>query len=151
MKLPKDFEISIFVLIVLATQINHTSIKSTRLSELLLISDSSLKKTLRKLVVAKLIESNASKDGGYTLLKRADEIALADILLAIEDTPVIQFTPSNLANKVFQNQNHINESKKFISQVLLSAEKNYIQTLGNVFLSELLEADAFQAGKVEWH
>ncbi|MFO8479000.1 Rrf2 family transcriptional regulator, partial [Staphylococcus aureus] len=51
MKISKHFEQGIYVLLILATQEGQGAVKSQTLSEKLEVSDSSLKKILRKLVV----------------------------------------------------------------------------------------------------
>ena len=55
------------------------------------MSDSSLKKILRKLVVANLITSNASKDGGFQLNQSIEDITLKDVIEAISNGDVIEF------------------------------------------------------------
>ncbi|WP_054759752.1 Rrf2 family transcriptional regulator [Secundilactobacillus collinoides] len=74
MKISKSVEQGIYVTLMLALQKNHTPVKSLVLSQRLEVSDSYLKKILRKLVVADIINSNASKDGGYTLKRSVETI-----------------------------------------------------------------------------
>lgn len=69
MKLNKSTEQAVYIVIILALQVNHHPLKSSLLAEILQVSDSYLKKILRKLVVAGIITSAASKDGGFQLKK----------------------------------------------------------------------------------
>lgn len=80
MKISKSVEQGIYVTLMLALQKNHTPVKSLVLSQRLEVSDSYLKKILRKLVVADIINSNASKDGGYTLKRSVETITFFLIL-----------------------------------------------------------------------
>lgn len=150
MHLPKNFETSVFVLLILATQQNHVPLKSARLSELLEVSDSSLKKTLRKLVVADLVISNASKDGGFTLKKAITTITLADVLLAVEDYQLLDYQPSQLTTRLFRNPKHITQSESLIQTTLKNGETALITALDQLALAELLETNAFQTGVVDW-
>ncbi|KRL59087.1 Rrf2 family transcriptional regulator [Latilactobacillus fuchuensis] len=150
MRLPKNFETSVFVLLILATQQDHAPLKSTRLSELLEVSDSSLKKTLRKLVVADLITSNASKDGGFTLNQAVTTITLADVLLAVEDQQLLDYQPSQLTTRLFRNPEHIEQSESLIQATLKQGEAALTDALGQLVLADLLEANAFQTGVVDW-
>ncbi len=70
----QSIEQGIYVVLMLALQKNHEPIKSYTMSQILDVSDSYLKKILRKLVIAGLINSNASKDGGFTLAKSVRDI-----------------------------------------------------------------------------
>lgn len=83
MKLNKSFEQAVYVLTMLALQENHTPVKSRVLSDILEVSDSYLKKILVKLTRAGLIQSNASKVGGYQLAQSVTTITLKDVFLLL--------------------------------------------------------------------
>lgn len=150
MRLPKNFETSVFVLLILATQKDHLPLKSTQLSTLLEVSDSSLKKTLRKLVVANLVTSNASKDGGFTLKKAITQITLADVLLAVEDQQLLAYQPSQLTTRLFRNPAHIEQSEALIQTTLRQGEQALTTALSQLSLADLLEDNAFETGVVDW-
>ena len=90
MKISKSFEQGIYVLLMLGLQKDNQTVKSNVMSTILQVSDSYLKKILRKLVLAELITSNASKDGGFQLKKSLKQITLYDVYNAIE-TDIITF------------------------------------------------------------
>ena len=99
MKISKHFEQGIYVLLILATQENQGAVKSQTLSEKLEVSDSSLKKILRKLVVANLITSNASKDGGFQLNQSIEDITVKEVIEAISNGDVIEFEISHFSRR----------------------------------------------------
>lgn len=102
MKLSKHLEEAVYVLLILATQKDQQALKSKTLSNLLEVSDSSLKKVLRQLVVNNLIESTASKDGGFKLKKRINEISLKDVMAAVEGKNSLVLTLVILGSASFQ-------------------------------------------------
>lgn len=150
MKISKNFEQGIYVLLLLGTQKNHTPLKSSSLSRVLKVSDSSLKKILRKLVIRGLIDSSASKDGGFTLRKSITEITLYDVLRAIEGDEVIKYTMSHLAQSIFPNKAHTLESENLVIKTLLNGQEAFISELSKVTLGDLLEAEAVEYGKIDW-
>lgn len=77
-------EQSLVVLVMLALQKDGLPVKSHVLSEHLEVSESYLKKTMRKLVVANLIKAIASKEGGFKLARNTNDITLLDVYEAIE-------------------------------------------------------------------
>lgn len=105
MKISKSFEQGIYVLLMLGLQKDNQTVKSNVMSTILQVSDSYLKKILRKLVLAELITSNASKDGGFQLKKSLKQITLYDVYNAIE-TDIITFDVSDLAEHVFNDDEH---------------------------------------------
>lgn len=111
MKISKSFEQGIYVLLMLGLQKDNQTVKSNVMSTILQVSDSYLKKILRKLVLAELITSNASKDGGFQLKKSLKQITLYDVYNAIE-TDIITFDVSDLAEHVFNDDEHTKQSKK---------------------------------------
>ena len=150
LKISKQFEEAIYVLIILATQSNDESLKSNVLSQLLEVSDSSLKKLLRKLVVAELIESQASKDGGFHLHKEIDQITLAEVMYAVEGQQPITYQISNLADKIFTEPAHIQRSKEFVTNGLDQAIKGFDQQLEQVYLDQLIPENRQLGVVVDW-
>lgn len=150
MKISKHFEQATYVLLLLATQKNHTPLKSSTLSRLLQVSDSSLKKILRKLVVADLITSSASKDGGFKLKQAIGSITLLAVLEAVEETPLIAYKNSQLAQEIFPNKAHTLESEQIVTQAILQGEQNFKQAFAPITLDQLLEADSIQFGAIDW-
>lgn len=142
MKLSKGFEQAIYVILILEIKGQGQPVKSATLSQELQVSDSSLKKVLRKLVLADLIKSVASKDGGFMLARPIDQISLRDVLLAEEGAQPIQFNNHHLAKQIFaypQERDHIAYSEQLISQALRGATAAYEESLVQFTLDKLLK------------
>ena len=137
MKISKSFEQGIYVLLMLGLQKDNQTVKSNVMSTILQVSDSYLKKILRKLVLAELITSNASKDGGFQLKKSLKQITLYDVYNAIE-TDIITFDVSDLAEHVFNDDEHTKQSKKKVIDTIDLGIKAFNSQLASVNLSELL-------------
>ena len=69
MKIKGSLEQAVCILLVIAHTKGHAPVKSYTLSERLGLSDSYLKKIMRQLVVAGLVDSEAGKKGGFVLKK----------------------------------------------------------------------------------
>lgn len=84
MKMSHAVEQSLVVLVMLALQKDDLPVKSYLLSDRLEVSESYLKKTMRKLVVAGIVQAIASKEGGFRLARPISKITLLDVYQAIE-------------------------------------------------------------------
>ncbi|SUP44649.1 Rrf2 family transcriptional regulator [Veillonella criceti] len=145
MKISKSLEQATFVLLMLALQKEHRPIKSIVFSQRLGVSDSYLKKVLRKLVVAGLISSNASKDGGFQLSRNIETITLYDVYKAVE-TDDISTYHSEIARHLFSDEAYVVQSETKIRNTFLQAE-NILQERK---LSDLIRKDKYTEGAVEW-
>lgn len=150
MKISKHLEEGIYVLLILATQKGLTPLKSHSLSQILGVSDSSLKKILRQLVVANLIESQATKDGGFSLKKSIADISLKDVLFAIESSDFISHDFMHLGNQIFPNQVHTQQSEALVLKTLLNAQNHYADELEQLKLSDLLMEETIKSGAIDW-
>ena len=151
MRISKNYEQAIYVLLLLATQKELTPLKSSVMSQILEVSDSSLKKILRKLVVKDLISSNASKDGGFKLKQPIQEITLLDVLNAIEDDTLFDYSLSHLAQRIFPNKEHSIKSEQLVVQAIQNGEDAFASELDKVFLSDLLKVEVIQNGVIDWN
>ena len=115
------------------------------------VSDSSLKKILRKLVVADLITSNASKDGGFQLNRSIEDITLKDVIEAISNGDVIEYEISHLSRRIFFNDQHIKDSEMKVKQQLNYAIQAFKEKLNELPLVELLEDEYFKHKLVDWN
>ncbi|MGI5990546.1 MAG: RrF2 family transcriptional regulator [Lachnospiraceae bacterium] len=149
MKISSRFEQGIYVIIILALEKDHRPVKSSTMSQLLDVSDSYLKKILMKLSRNGLVNSSASKRGGYTLVGRADEISLKDIFVALDEGEDI-FTQSDYAQKLFPNRAHVKESTDKILKTLETGLDAFYEKLDTLKVSDLLEDGAWQKGVVDW-
>lgn len=142
MQLSKGFEQAIYVILILEIKGQGKPLKSTVLSDELQVSDSSLKKVLRKLVLSNLIKSVASKDGGFMLARRIEQITLLDVLLAVEGEQPIRFQNHHLARQIFdyqQERDHIVYSEGLLQDALTAGEDAYERSLANFTLDQLLK------------
>ncbi|MBP5843823.1 Rrf2 family transcriptional regulator [Lactiplantibacillus plantarum] len=151
LKVSKGVEQGVFVLIMLALQKNHIPVKSNILSEVLNVSDSYLKKVLRKLVVADLISSNASKDGGFQLKKPIEKISFFDICMALDPIREIELQNMHLANRIFPNDpEHVKQSEKTVVDTFSKGTEAFYNELRAVSLSELLKKEKYTEGTIDW-
>ena len=148
MKINKSMEQGVLVIIILALQKGHTPLKSQQLSKILEVSDSYLKKILRKLVVAKLIKSSASKDGGFTLLKSFETITLFDVYNVLDgDMNIGDFS---LSERIFEDKAHTKEGMGKLKKVFETAQQKFYEELKGFRLVELVKKDVYENGVIEW-
>ncbi len=151
MKLTSGVEQAVCILLMLASQKDGLPLKSITLSKRLEVSDSYLKKVLRKLVVGGLIDSNASKTGGFTLAKPDESITLLDVFEAIEGLAPF-FVPSNLVEKVFLMPETIEKNRNAVINVLSEAEHLFKNSLKKCNLRQLRYYDQNNIpGTVDWN
>ena len=149
MRLSKKFEQGIYVVFMLALQLEGRPIKSHILSEKLEVSDSYLKKILAKLVKFNIVKSNASKNGGFQLVRNIDEISLYDIYQALEEEKEYR-PPQDLAYKIFVCKEAIDKNVKKIDDVFVNAFNAFNEELKKLKFSDLLEKDIIKNGKLDW-
>lgn len=149
MKINKSVEQAVFVTLMLALQKDHTPVKSGVLSKKLGVSDSYLKKILRQLVVAGLVKSSASKDGGYQLERSIETITLYDLYDAVESKQ-FTYTSEELARNLFTNEEHIKQSEQKIINAFNNGFIDFYDQLKQVYLSGLLEEGKYENGWIEW-
>ncbi|GAO99788.1 Rrf2 family transcriptional regulator [Fructobacillus ficulneus] len=136
MKMSIGVEQSLVILVLLSINDNQP-IKSRALSQKLDVSDSYLKKTMRKLVVAEIVEAIASKDGGYTLARQPKDITLLDVYEAIEGTDsFIQST--KLAGRVFDSPEMIEAGSREVLSSIHTAENRFKDVLKQSSIQDLL-------------
>ena len=98
------------------------------------------------MVVADLIVSNASKDGGFQLKKPIEEISLYDVYKAIETTEITDFK-SEIARKLFKDEEHIKNREDRIIDTINKAE----DTLKKLKLSALLDSKKYKNSDIDWY
>lgn len=160
MKMSNAVEQSLVVLVMLALQKDELPIKSYLLSNRLEVSESYLKKTMRKLVVAGIVQAIASKEGGFKLARSIADITLLDVYEAIEgDGSFIHST--QLANRIFLNQAS-NKPVEDVQQALEvavddvltvfnDAEADFKKRLQNYTIAKLLQhINVDEFGKIDW-
>ncbi|MFT8424186.1 MAG: Rrf2 family transcriptional regulator [Liquorilactobacillus sp.] len=151
LKVSKGVEQGVFVLLMLALQKDHTPVKSNILSDTLSVSDSYLKKILRKLVVAGLISSNASKDGGFQLKKSIEKISFLDVCMALDPIKEIELQNMQLANHIFPNDpEHVKKSEQTVIDVFSKGTEAFYKELKAVSLAKLLKEEKYTEGTINW-
>lgn len=141
MKIKGSLEQAVCILLVIAHTRGHTPVKSYTLSERLGLSDSYLKKIMRQLVVAGLVDSEAGKRGGFVLKKAPKNISLLDVFEAIESTAPFLST-TNLVDKVFPKEKMTaHEREQQIVSVFTRAEQAYRQSLSQFTLDHVIAED----------
>lgn len=141
MKIKGSLEQAVCILLVIAHTRGHAPVKSYTLSERLGLSDSYLKKIMRQLVVAGLVDSEAGKRGGFVLKKAPKNISLLDVFEAIESTAPFLST-TNLVDKVFPKEKMIaHEKEQQIISVFTRAEQAYRHSLSQFTLDHVVAED----------
>ena len=110
MRVNKSVEQAIYVVVMLELEAGGRPLKSSVMSRLLGVSDSYLKKVLRKMVVAGIVESSASRGGGPPSAARPRRVTLADIVDAVDDG-VVPGT-GHLAQNLFGDDPHVGQAER---------------------------------------
>lgn len=139
MRTSKNFPLATFALLVIATQKDGANVKSSTLSSLLEVSDSSLKKLMRRLVEADLVESTASRSGGYRLKRPLSQITMADVLVAVEGVPVLETPDTGLAMRVFEEKDGVEAAQNLVSSTFGRCEDALLQQFSEVTLDRFLK------------
>ncbi|MDO5750928.1 MAG: Rrf2 family transcriptional regulator [Rothia sp. (in: high G+C Gram-positive bacteria)] len=149
MKINKSAEQGVYVLTMLALQSGHTPVKSQVLSDIMGVSDSSLKKVLAKLSAAGLVTGSASKTGGYTLTRPIAQITLYDVFaaLGVHDNAI---ELSGLEQRIYPDAQHTRESAQKVRATLESALHAFDEQLKTLSLGELVIEQAHSVGVVDW-
>lgn len=138
MKIKRSLEEAVCILLILAKEEGDSSVKSYRISKQLGVSDSYLKKILRKLVLGGVVISASSKGGGFRLAKPIENIFMIDVYYAIEGkNSCIQLR--NLAEQVFPSSD---ESKKVADNMfglLNESEQLFLNKLAGYPLVKLMQ------------
>ncbi|GMA70037.1 hypothetical protein GCM10025879_12830 [Leuconostoc litchii] len=149
MKMSSAVEQSLVVLVMLALQKDGLPVKSHVLSEHLEVSESYLRKTMRKLVVADLVKAIASKEGGFKLNRPTSDITLLDVYEAIEgEDSFIHST--QLADRVFPAKNSVAEGTKEVLSIIYEAEQDFKKRLKRTSIANLLEFAKEGEEIVDW-
>lgn len=146
MRTTKNFPLATFALLMLGTQQDGASVKSSSLSTMLQVSDSSLKKLMRRLVEAGLVDSTASRAGGYRLARPLTQITMADVLAAVEGPPVLETPDTSLAACVFDDEEAIAQAQALVGSTIGRCEDALMGELSQVTLDRFLKEGGTAAG-----
>lgn len=149
MKVNQSVEQGIYVILMLALEKDHRPVKSAVLSKILHVSDSYLKKILRKMVIANIITSNASKDGGFQLAKSVEEINLYDIYAALEGADSV-IKLSGIAHNIFVDDDKLKKNEEKVLNIFDNAFNAFENELKKLKLSDLLIKENYKNGWINW-
>lgn len=149
MKINKSIEQGVFVIIMLELEKDHRPLKCPILSKNLGVSTSYLQKILHRLVEAGLVNSTASKDGGYTIAKKAKDITIADIMDAVDEVKM-DFDSARLAENLFGNDSHVGKAERLVEGAFKSGINAMRDALSKISIEDLLEKDRNRNGSIEW-
>lgn len=149
MKINQSVEQGIYVVLMLALQKDHTPVKSSVLSSILEVSDSYLKKILRKMVVEGIITSSASKDGGFALARPVTELTVYDVYHAV-DGGGIGISLSGMAHRIFVDDEKLRRDEERVISTFEKATEAYEEELKKLKLSDLLIKKNYENGWKDW-
>ena len=142
LKLNNPFIQAIGIIVMLAELPENEALKSRELSKRMNVSHSYLIKVAKKLKDADLINSTASKSGGYTLKKDIDEITFLDIFDATEGKQsFIDGIDSTPIESMFLSKEIVKEKRERIHEILDEAEADYRKKLSRYTISEAVPRD----------
>jgi len=138
MKLKRSLEEAVCILLILAKEEGDNSVKSYRISEQLGVSDSYLKKILRKLVLNGVVTSTSSKGGGFKLARPIEDIYMIDVYYAVEGkSSCVQLR--NLAKRIFSSPNEAQKVADNMSGLLNESEQSFLNQLASYPLVRLIQ------------
>ena len=142
-------EQGIYVVLILALEKDHRPLSSSQLSSFLSVSDSYLKKILRKLVLAGIIISCPGKDGGYQLARSLEDICVYDIYAALEGAEC-EVKLSGIGNRIFIDDQKFMRGKELLLSLFDRANTVFTDELKKLPLSELADRENYQNGMMEF-
>ena len=145
----KCVEQGIYVVLILSLEKDHRPLRSSELSTILDVSDSYLKKILRKLVVAGIVTSSPGKEGGFQLARSVTEISLYDVYTALEGKEC-ELKMTGIGSRIFTRGKEFAEEEEKVVRAFDRANEAFGNELRSMFLSELLSEEYFLYGTVEF-
>ena len=142
-------EQGIYVVLILSLEKDHRPMHSTDLSAILSVSDSYLKKILRKLVLAGVITSNPGKEGGFLLARSFEKISVYDVYAALEGEKC-ELKLSGIGERIFvHGKEFVPEEEKVVS-VFDRAYTAFCDELRRLKISELASPEYYRRGTVDF-
>ena len=142
-------EQGIYVTLILALEHEHKPLRSRVLSSILSVSDSYLKKILRKLVIAGIIVSSPGKDGGFQLSRSVEEISVYDVYSALEGESC-DIKMSGIGSRIFIYGSNFSDGEKKVVSIFDKANEAFCDELRNLRLSELLNRVNYKYGTIDF-
>ena len=142
-------EQGIYVVVILSLEKDHRPLRSTQLSSILSVSDSYLKKILRKLVLANIITSNAGKDGGFQLARSVEDISIYDVYSALEGEKC-DLKLSGIGHRIFIYGKEFAQEEEKVVSVFERANEAFGQELRKLKISDLVSKEHYQQGTIDF-
>ena len=142
-------EQGIYVVLILSLEKDHRPLRSTELSRILSVSDSYLKKILRKLVLAGIIVSNPGKEGGFQLARSVEEISIYDIYAALEGERC-ELKMSGIGSRIFIYGKDFAEGEAKVRSAFERAAGAFGGELRGLMLSELVSEEHYREGTINF-
>lgn len=151
MQITIGVEQAIYVIAVLARQTDGEPLKSNVLSKILDVSDSYLRKIIRKLVIAKIVKSSASKTGGISLNMSTNKITFLDIFEAIGGNSSFLKLNNLGENVIIKNLEHFNNDSDRVACIFKEAENQYKKVLSTFTIADLLSYEFENLPSIDWN
>ena len=142
-------EQGIYVVLILSLEKDHRSLRSTELSAILGVSDSYLKKILRKLVLAGIITSNPGKDGGFRIARSIEEISVYDVYAALEGD-ACELKISDIGSRIFVYGKEFAEEEEKVVKAFERANEAFCDELCRLPISELATREYYEHGQIDF-
>ena len=142
-------EQGIYVALILSMEKDHQPLRSSELSAILSVSDSYLKKILRKMVLADIIRSSPGKDGGFQLARSLEEISVFDIYAALEGAEC-ELKLSGIGSRLFVDDRKFQEGVSRVDSVFREANRAFCEELRNLRLSDLVSREHYLNGDIDF-
>ena len=140
-------EQGIYLVLILSLEKDHRTLRSTQLSSILEVSDSYLKKILRKLVLAGIITSSAGKDGGFQLVRSIEDITVYDVYSALEG-PDCDLKLSGIGDRIFVHGKDFSREKEKVISAFDRANTAFGNELRKLSISELASREYYLDGTI---
>ena len=142
-------EQGIYVVLILSLEKDHRPLRSTELSTILSVSDSYLKKILRKLVLAGIIISNPGKDGGFQLSHSIENISVYDVYRALEGREC-ELKMSGIGERILMYGKDFSQGEEKVVSIFEQANKAFLNELKKMFLSEIVSKENSLAETIDF-
>lgn len=143
MKLTNATEQAVAIVAILATQSHETLVSSETIYRKLSVSQSYIKKLLRKLVVAEIVSSVSGNSGGFQLNKALHDISLYDVVKAIEG-PFHSFPDIGVLKQAFAEFDEEAQNGHYvIANFFTQADESWKNSLANISVEDVF-TEVFQ-------
>ena len=142
-------EQGIYVVLILSLQKDHRPLRSSELSDMLSVSDSYLKKVLRRLVLAGILISSRGKEGGFHLARPIEEITAYDVYAALEGGEC-ELKLSGLGYRIFDDDEKFDQGEERVVAAFERATEAFCDELRKLPLSDLVSKEHYQEGTIDF-